>query len=657
MMGRRTLNIAGMSALTIRFAMKTLITPRSRISLAMVARVCARSFVAAVLLAGLASCTRKPSVAPVAAAAPVAPTLSSADSRFVFLPPIDDGGKSSGSHAVTICLPAGYESTDRRYPVFYILDGDNAFLTRQHGIYDAIGYELVHDQLVHEGLIQPAIFVAIHNSLDSKGNPVPRNRYTDYCATGQTDKKGVVGITKAEGYYDFLAHTIKPMIDRTYRTRPEPASTGVTGFSAGGAGAFWITYLHPETFGMGICQSPPFWAPYYGRELKGFVENPKRPIPAVRLWLDAGSREYDFIYKDAYATYRTLIARGFRPNENLAFYTGHDHGHEKFDCNRRMRSALYFMLRTKTPQLTGVEITDVDAVAGGTISLARRGHAVLETVYDNWFRLTDCTAKFAVADPAVVSFDETLNELRPQAAGKTTISSSFAGRQIVQQVEVPASELPLACKATKRPVVVDGDLSDWSDLPCRVDAPQSDGDAPAWTGPSDLSYRFACTHDDQFLYIAIQTTDDHLNSEPDKDPWFQDGIEVRLDARPAAERLLGRGDNEGSDILLVAMSPARPGETRLPYDSAKLPPGTKAVCKATPAGHNTEIAIPFTYLDEKAGKPWTDVRINIVVNDLDNDYQGFRGDKIWWRPDWRDRSNIRGSGTFERQPAARQASQ
>lgn len=40
-------------------------------------------------------------------------------------------------------------------------DGESAFYTIQRGIWDGVGFEVVHDQLVHEGLIQPVIFVAM----------------------------------------------------------------------------------------------------------------------------------------------------------------------------------------------------------------------------------------------------------------------------------------------------------------------------------------------------------------------------------------------------------------------------------------------------------------------------------------------------------------
>lgn len=573
--------------------------------------------------------------------------LAAANSRYVFLPPIDDGGKSSGPHAVTICLPSGYSSTDRRYPVIYLLDGDSSLMTSQHGFRDTIAYEQVHDQLVHDGLIEPAIFVAVHNSTDADGNYIQGNRGTDYHYSTMIGENGAVLPSKSEGYYEYLAKTIKPMVDNAYRTRTDPASTGIAGFSAGGAGAFWMTYLHPETFGMGICQSPPFFSSWVNKELQAMMNDTKRPIPAVKLWFDAGSQEYDFIYKDAYAAYRTLIAQGFRSNENIAFYTGHGHGHEKFDCNRRLRAGLYFMLRTKTPTMTGVEITEMESesMAGGPINLARPGHLVLETIYDNWFRLTDCTAEFSIKNSKVASLTKITNEIRPITPGRTTVTSSYAGRKIVRDVQVVHPTAQQQCVATQTPIAIDGDLSDWPKLPVLVEKPLNASDVSLWSGPADLSYRFGCTYDDKYFYVAIQTTDEIIDSVPGKDPWFQDGVEVRLDARPEKERMFGQG-KEFEDFLLVAMSPAKAGGSSIPHNVDKLPAGTKAVCVATPTGHNTEIAIPISYLNEKAGQPWHAVRLNVVVNDFDNDYKGFGGDKFWWQADWRTPGSTWGSGTF-----------
>jgi len=564
------------------------------------------------------------------------------NSRFIFMPPMDDEGKTSGFHAITICLPPGYDSTDRRYPVIYLMDGESCFFTRQNGVGDTIGYEMAHDQLLHEGLIQPAILVAVHNGTDASGTKkVPRNRVLDYFPEMKSERTKSL----AAGYFEFLSKKVKPMIDQTYRTRPEPASTGVAGFSAGGLAAFWMTYQHPEVFGMGLCQSP---ALMFAKE---FLDKHEGAIPPVRLWIDAGSREIGdehSLLRAAYDVSRILIAQGFRQNDNLAFQIGHNQGHEKFDCTQRMRSALYFLLRLRKPAFTKAEIVEIDSTINGPIQLGRMGRAVLETEYDGWFRLTDCTASLKVADPSIVSLGSDINELQPRSPGETTISASYDGHKITRNVKVPPPIAPLPCPAVKKPVTVDGDLSEWPKLPFVVDAPRKNTEAEGWTGPSDLSYRFGCAHDDKFLYIAIQTTDDIIKSDPDKDPWFQDGVEVRIDARPKSQRLFIRGKDEFKDILLVAMSPSKAGETRLPYKSTELPEGTQAVCKVTPTGYNTEIAIPFSYLDAKAGKPWQDVRINVVVNDFDNDSKGAKAKKLWWQADWRTPDDIWGAGTFER---------
>ena len=575
--------------------------------------------------------------APYLHAADTATSPPADNSRFIFLPPMDDEGKTSGFHAITICLPPGYDSTDRRYPVIYLMDGESCFFTRQNGVGATIGYEMAHDQLLHEGLIQPAILVAIHNGTDASGSKqVPNNRTLDYFPESKSWKKE----SKAAGYFEFLSKKVKPMIDQTCRTRPEPASTGVAGFSAGGLAAFWMTYQHPEVFGMGLCQSPALMF------VNEFRDNHEGPIPPVRLWIDAGSREIGeghSLLNPSYNVSRALIAQGFRQNDNLAFQIGHNHGHEKLNCTQRMRSALYFLLRLKEPTFTKAEIVEIDSTSKGPIQLGRMGHAVLETEYDGWFRLVDCTAALKVSDPSVVSLGSDVNDLQPRKQGETTLSTSYNGHKITQKVTVSPSMAPLSCVQTSRPVIVDGDLSEWPKLPIVVNASQKNP-----TEPSDLSYRFACSHDDKFFYIAIQTADAIIKSQPDKDPWVQSGVEVRIDARPSAERLFLRGKKEFEDILLVAMSPAKEGETRLPYNAAKLPEGTQAVCKITPTGYNTEIAIPISYLDAEAGKPWKDVRVNIVVNAFHGDYKGAEGEKLWWQPDWRSPEVVWGSGTFKR---------
>ena len=92
------------------------------------------------------------------------------------------------------------------------------------------------------------------------------------------------------------------------------------------------------------------------------------------------------------------------------------------------------------------------------------------------------------------------------------------------------------CPRATRPVTVDGDLSDWPDLPYRVDTRDRITYPENWSGPEDGSLAFATAYDDKFLYIAVKTTDDKLMVDRADVPWSQDSIAVTLDARPEQER-------------------------------------------------------------------------------------------------------------------------
>ena len=203
------------------------------------------------------------------------------------------------------------------------------------------------------------------------------------------------------------------------------------------------------------------------------------------------------------------------------------------------------------------------------------------------------------------------------------------------------------CPRRQAPVLVDGNLGDWPGLPivCRKPA-ETRIDPETWNGPDDCSFRFGAVYDDELLYLAVETIDEASVVHPDREPWQQDGIEIRLDARPDPVRSHHQGGGEFEQFLLLAASPAATaGESRW-YRGDRLPEGIKAVCVKTEKGHNTEIAIPVSYLDERQGEPWQAFRLNIAVDDFDA--PGGPGSQLCWRPDWRRNLTYPGSGTFHR---------
>ena len=149
------------------------------------------------------------------------------------------------------------------------------------------------------------------------------------------------------------------------------------------------------------------------------------------------------------------------------------------------------------------------------------------------------------------------------------------------------------------------------------------------------------------MYVGIEVTDDKIIAKPGVEPWLQDSIEVRIDARPDAVRSAGTGENEMTDFAFINISPGTVATAPYIFKPEKLPPGCKYACLRTKDGYTAEIAIPLSYFAEKGGKDWDGFRLNLCVNDYDSE-KGPRK-QFLWKPDWRSWSTVKsyaGSGSF-----------
>ncbi len=204
-----------------------------------------------------------------------------------------------------------------------------------------------------------------------------------------------------------------------------------------------------------------------------------------------------------------------------------------------------------------------------------------------------------------------------------------------------------ACTKSDRTIVVDGSIDDWDDLSlvCTRPAQTLTVGSENWDGPQDSQFRFDTVHNDEFLYIAIEVTDDRAYSKPKAATWAQDGVLVYLDGRADPDRSEGRGEDDFSEYLMLGASPGEAtGETTI-FREEDLPEGVEIVSRRTQTGHITEIAIPVALLDGPQDGRWDAFRLNILAIDYDGDNEGTG---LYWRPDWRGSSNVTGSGTFFR---------
>src|SRR5262245_24730789 len=115
---------------------------------------------------------------------------------------------------VLVWLPISYGVRRKRYPVLYMHDGQNLFdpATAFAGV--PWGIDAIIDRMVRQRKIPEIIVVGIYNT---------PNRLKEYSA-------GEAG----HQYAQFVIDELKPMIDSTYRTKPERDFTAIAGSSMGG---------------------------------------------------------------------------------------------------------------------------------------------------------------------------------------------------------------------------------------------------------------------------------------------------------------------------------------------------------------------------------------------------------------------------------------
>jgi len=143
---------------------------------------------------------------------------------------------------IWVYLPEDYAFSKRKYPVLYMQDGQNLFDV-QTSSYGEWGVDEMMDSV---RLGKQCIIVGIDHG-DSK-------RLTEY--NPYTSK---FGAGEGDAYVDFLVTTLKPYIDKTFRTKPLKESTFIAGSSMGGLISLYAVLKYPSVFGVAGIFSPAFW--------------------------------------------------------------------------------------------------------------------------------------------------------------------------------------------------------------------------------------------------------------------------------------------------------------------------------------------------------------------------------------------------------------
>jgi predicted alpha/beta superfamily hydrolase len=180
---------------------------------------------------------------------------------------------------IIVWLPPDYEESKQRYPVFYMHDGQNlmdkatAFSGEEWRVDEAA------QKLIQSGDVVPLIIVGVYHTED---------RFDEYTQVKDTGESAQHGGGNADAYGKFLVEELKPMIDRTFRTKTGPESTGLGGSSLGGLVTLHLGLKYPNIFRRLAVVSPSvFWG---NKDILARVKALKRKQP-LKIWVDIGTEE------------------------------------------------------------------------------------------------------------------------------------------------------------------------------------------------------------------------------------------------------------------------------------------------------------------------------------------------------------------------------
>ncbi|MBL0744472.1 alpha/beta hydrolase [Chryseolinea lacunae] len=228
-----------------------------------------------------------------------------------------------GDRKFAIYLPPDYESSQRSYPVLYLLHGGGDDQTGWVQFGEVLN---ITDKAIAEGKATSMIIVM---------------------PDANTGQRGYANDLKNEWRYeDFFFQELMPYVEKTYRIKKDKHYRAVAGLSMGGEGSFTYALHHPELF-MSACPLSAGTGPLSLEDTKAYLERrnnqkgtdaeieafykrqsvlelikamPDDQKKAVRWYIDCG--DDDFLFEG-----NSLVHIALRKKEIPHEFRIHDGGH------------------------------------------------------------------------------------------------------------------------------------------------------------------------------------------------------------------------------------------------------------------------------------------------------------------------------------------
>jgi enterochelin esterase-like enzyme len=243
-----------------------------------------------------------------------------------------------------VWLPPGYEdSVDRRYPVFYLNDGQNLF--EASTAFAGVDWHVADAaaRLIAGGKIPPLIIVGIDNT--------GRNRMREYIPYRSLDPRVLWPLGRR--YPEFLLKEVMPLVESEYQVATGPDNTGLGGSSLGGLITLYTLMVEAGVFGMVLVESPSLFV----AKRRILADSRKFHDWPFRIYLGVGTRELgdpakdQIIVNDVRELAKILNSSGV-PESRLKVLVEEGASHGEKAWGDRFPAALEFLFGTSGSQQT-----------------------------------------------------------------------------------------------------------------------------------------------------------------------------------------------------------------------------------------------------------------------------------------------------------------
>lgn len=227
---------------------------------------------------------------------------------------------------IWIYLPKDYETSHKKYEVMYLQDAQNLFD-------DATSYagEWQVDETLNkifEKTGKSLIVVGIDNGGEKRIEELSPYKNAKY------------GGGNGDNYVKFIVETLKPFIDKNYRTKPQRKFTTIGGSSLGSLISIYAAVKYPETFGKVLAFSSAFW--FNAKELNEFISSSKVNLKQQKYYFIQGKHEDEDMEEQTNRVIENLKSKNVK-SKNIFLKIDEDGKHNEIYWRREFEGAVLWL--------------------------------------------------------------------------------------------------------------------------------------------------------------------------------------------------------------------------------------------------------------------------------------------------------------------------